>query len=83
MTATDSAVEQAQYGAYCGMLRRACLYKDRLGETGLGNCARYRAECRGGGYSAYNTYRPYYREYRAYRYEREYRPYRRYRYYYD
>jgi len=83
MAATDSAVEQVQYGGYCDTLRRACLYKGALGERGLGNCARYRAECRGGGYSGYSSYRPYYRDYRVYRYDREYRPYRRYRYDYD
>lgn len=34
------------YGADCRELRRACLYKDELGETGRGNCARYREMCR-------------------------------------
>ena len=47
-------VEQIQYGyggyrrhAYCDRLRRACMHKDERGETGLGNCRRYREECRG------------------------------------
>ena len=40
--------ERVQYGGYCESLRRACIYKDQLGETGEGNCRRYRREC--GGY---------------------------------
>ncbi len=82
----SSAVEPIQYrrGSYCDTLRRACLYKGSLGERGLGNCSRYRAECRG--YSGYRE-RRYYRSERIYRYYRDswdyedYRPYRRYRYY--
>ncbi len=39
------------YGRYgyapdCRALRRACLYKGELGETGQGNCERYRRLCR-------------------------------------
>jgi hypothetical protein len=34
------------YGVDCRELRRSCLYKDELGETGRGNCARYREMCR-------------------------------------
>jgi hypothetical protein len=34
------------YGPDCRELRRACLYKDELGEVGRGNCQRYRALCR-------------------------------------
>lgn len=30
----------------CAELRRACLFKDELGETGQGNCRRYREVCR-------------------------------------
>ena len=30
----------------CGELRRACLYKEELGEQGQGNCQRYRRLCR-------------------------------------
>jgi hypothetical protein len=69
-------------GSYCDTLRRACLYKGALGERGLGNCSRYRAECRG--YSGYRE-RRYYSE--RYRYDRDYWDYydygrsRRYRYY--
>lgn len=34
------------YGADCRELRRACLFKEELGEVGRGNCQRYRAMCR-------------------------------------
>ncbi len=34
------------YGTDCRELRRACLYKEELGEVGRGNCQRYRAMCR-------------------------------------
>ncbi len=34
------------YGPDCRELRRACLYKEELGEVGRGNCQRYRAMCR-------------------------------------
>ncbi|WP_457798230.1 hypothetical protein [Methylocystis sp. S23] len=34
------------YGADCRELRRACLYKEDLGEQGRGNCRRYRELCR-------------------------------------
>jgi hypothetical protein len=46
--------ERVQYGGgYCERLRRACIYKQELGETGEGNCRRYRRECSGsGGYGA-------------------------------
>lgn len=45
----STLVQQAQSrGRYCDELRRACLNKDRLGERGEGNCARYRSECRSG-----------------------------------
>ncbi len=36
-------------GRYCERLRRACEYKDARGETGEGNCRRYRSECGGRG----------------------------------
>ena len=29
----------------CAELRRACLYKEELGEQGQGNCRRYRRMC--------------------------------------
>ena len=35
------------YGADCRDLREACLRKGELGETGQGNCRRYRAVCHG------------------------------------
>ena len=45
-----SGVQQIQYGRdrdrYCERLRRACVYKEERGETGEGNCRRYRRECR-------------------------------------
>lgn len=49
---SEGVVEQVQYwgGGRCERLRRACIYKDQRGETGEGNCRRYRAECEGGGY---------------------------------
>jgi hypothetical protein len=83
MGLTSPAAELIQYrrGGYCDTLRRACLYKGSLGERGLGNCSRYRAECRG--YSGYRE-RRYYRSERTYRYYwdyEDYRPYRRNRYY--
>jgi|WetSurMetagenome_2_1015567.scaffolds.fasta_scaffold1490682_1 hypothetical protein len=34
------------YGTDCRELRRACLYKEELGEQGRGNCQRYRELCR-------------------------------------
>jgi hypothetical protein len=79
------AVELVHYrrGNYCDTLRRACLYKGALGETGYGNCSRYRAECRG--YSGYRERRYYrserYRYYQDYYDYEDYRPNRRYRYY--
>jgi hypothetical protein len=35
------------YGADCRELRDACMHKEELGETGRGNCRRYREVCRG------------------------------------
>jgi hypothetical protein len=45
----EYGIEQVQYGGggYCERLRRACVYKDRRGEVGEGNCRRYREECGG------------------------------------
>ncbi|MEK4032592.1 hypothetical protein WOC76_03375 [Methylocystis sp. IM3] len=34
------------YGPDCRELRRACLFKEDLGEVGRGNCQRYRTLCR-------------------------------------
>jgi hypothetical protein len=33
-------------GGRCAELRQACLHKQELGEQGMGNCERYRANCR-------------------------------------
>lgn len=46
---TYSLLEHAQFfdGRYCARLRRACEFKHERGETGEGNCRRYRAECGG------------------------------------
>ena len=43
-------VQPAQYwrGDRCERLRRACQYKEERGESGEGNCRRYREECGGG-----------------------------------
>jgi hypothetical protein len=43
----ETLVQPAQSKADCDELRRACLNKDKLGERGEGNCAKYRSECRG------------------------------------
>jgi hypothetical protein len=76
----STEVERVQYGrsGTCAELRRACLYKRELGETGQGNCSRYRSECsNGSGYTSHSRYR--YREYRTNRpYYRAYRPWRYY-----
>jgi hypothetical protein len=32
-------------GGRCSELRQACLHKQELGEQGMGNCERYRANC--------------------------------------
>jgi hypothetical protein len=72
--AGGSGITQVQYGAsICAQLRRACMYKRQLGESGSGNCARYRARCSGGSYG----YRPSYRYYRGYRSSDPYWRYRR------
>ena len=45
-TALEGVVEHAQYESrYCRRLRRACEFKDERGQTGEGNCRRYRQEC--------------------------------------
>jgi hypothetical protein len=41
----ESVIEHVQEGRYCRRLRRACKNKDARGETGEGNCRRYRREC--------------------------------------
>lgn len=45
--ASGAELQQVQYGGYCARLRRACEYKDERGESGQGNCRRYREECGG------------------------------------
>jgi hypothetical protein len=46
--AGQGVVEKAQYESrYCRRLRRACENKDIRGETGEGNCRRYRRQCGG------------------------------------
>ena len=35
-------------GGDCRELRAACMHKEELGETGMGNCRRYRELCTGG-----------------------------------
>jgi hypothetical protein len=58
-------VELAQYwGDRCERLRRACLFKFERGESGEGNCRRYRRECRSAG-----SYCAYLRRACLYRYE--------------
>ena len=37
---------QPGYAADCREVRQACLHKEELGETGEGNCRRYREICR-------------------------------------
>jgi hypothetical protein len=37
---------QYERSRYCERLRRACRFKDERGETGEGNCRKYREECR-------------------------------------
>lgn len=77
--AADSraVVTQVQsWSRYCDSLRRACLYKDRLGEQGQGNCRTYREQCRGysggggryraGGYEEYGE--PRWHRYRGWEY---------------
>jgi len=74
-TSADRGVELIQ-SERCAELRRACLYKRELGETGQGNCATYRSECSGSSgssssysrYREYRAYRPYYRGYRSWQY---------------
>jgi len=43
-----TGVEHVQYerSRYCERLRRACRFKEERGETGEGNCRKYREECR-------------------------------------
>jgi hypothetical protein len=46
--AGQGVIEQVQYESrHCRRLRRACENKDIRGETGEGNCRRYRRQCGG------------------------------------
>ena len=45
-------------GADCRELRAACMHKQELGESGMGNCQRFRELCSGG---ARGYYRPHFR----------------------
>jgi hypothetical protein len=48
MRAGQGVIEEVQYESrYCRRLRRACENKDIRGETGEGNCRRYRRQCGG------------------------------------
>lgn len=52
-SAAGGLVKQVQWeSGYCRQLRYGCVYKNRLGEGGEGNCRRYREQCgdHGGGY---------------------------------
>jgi len=45
-TATaDSTLHKVVSAEYCAGLKRACAYKEERGESGEGNCRRYRNEC--------------------------------------
>jgi hypothetical protein len=46
----ETLVQPVQWwgASHCERLRRACQYKEYRGESGEGNCRRYRAECLGG-----------------------------------
>jgi hypothetical protein len=41
-------------GGNCRELRAACMHKEELGETGMGNCQRYRELCTGGARNEYH-----------------------------
>jgi hypothetical protein len=45
VAARGAGLQQVQYGGYCARLRRACENKEERGESGQGNCRRYREEC--------------------------------------
>jgi hypothetical protein len=46
-------------GGDCRELRAACMHKEELGETGAGNCRRYRELCTGGARGYYHRHREY------------------------
>ena len=41
-------------GGDCRELRAACMHKEEMGETGMGNCRRYRELCAGNARSSYH-----------------------------
>ena len=43
-------------GGNCRELRAACMHKQELGETGMGNCQRYRELCTGGARGYYHRH---------------------------
>jgi hypothetical protein len=43
-------------GGDCRELRAACMHKEELGETGMGNCRRYRELCAGGARGYYHQH---------------------------
>jgi hypothetical protein len=59
--------QPAQYwrGDRCERLRRACIYKEERGESGEGNCRRYRYECEGTSYCERLRRACVYKEYRG------------------
>ena len=44
-------------GGDCRELRAACMHKEEMGETGMGNCRRYREMCTGGARGYYHPHR--------------------------
>jgi hypothetical protein len=54
LAAVQSLLKRTQWeSSYCRHLRYGCIYKERLGEAGEGNCRRYKEECRGYGDGGY------------------------------
>ena len=41
-------------GGDCRELRAACMHKEEMGESGMGNCSRYRELCTGGARGYYH-----------------------------
>jgi len=44
-TIVSGMAQTVQYSGYCERLKRHCIYKEERGESGQGNCHRYRVEC--------------------------------------
>ena len=44
-TVADGTLHKVVSAEYCAGLKRACAYKEERGESGEGNCRRYRNEC--------------------------------------